>query len=123
MTTHWRAKAGSIAFALAAALFVASPSYGFWFLFGYPHHSNSSSHYDDCCAPDYGYVYHHENSHDEPYFKEQGSSEHFDSHHRSAQPACKSQKAPDKKKVVSFRCEDDCDSDHGHHGHHNRHHH
>lgn len=81
MSNHWKAKVGSAAFALAVALIVVSPSYGFWFLFGYPHHTNDTSHSGSCCRPDYGYVYHHKNTHDEPFFKEGTSSEHYAVHH------------------------------------------
>lgn len=81
MTTHWKVRIGSVAFALAAALFVTTPSYGFWFLFGYPHHTNDTGHYGSCGDADHGYIYHHQNTHNEPFFKEQTSSEHYAAHH------------------------------------------
>lgn len=87
MSNHWKARVGSAAFALAAALIVVSPSYGFWFLFGTPHHANDTGHDGCCCEPDYGYVYHHKNTHDEPYFKEGAASEHVAVHH--ARPVVK----------------------------------
>ncbi|MBI3892126.1 MAG: hypothetical protein HY303_11425, partial [Candidatus Wallbacteria bacterium] len=78
----------------------------FWFLFGYPPHTNSRSHYDSCCDPDYGYVYHHDNTHDEPFFHEQTDSEHYAAHH-ATRWVHKDEKAPCKERVVRVHRDDD----------------
>ena len=113
MTKHRWAKFGSMALTLATALVVVSPSYGFWFLFGYPYHSNSAGHYDSCCDPDYGYVYHHQNTHDEPFFHEQTASEHHAAHHGARRRAAPSQ----SEKASTSAKGSECPRCHHHHHH------